>query len=206
MCFGLTFIIEFMSITPMLYMMNMMDHVLSSHSMITLISLTVMISGVYLFWSAMDWIRSRLMVRLSLRIDWDLADKVFDASFRRYVGRKNINVSELLADLSALRQFFTGKSVFTIMQAPFALLFISIGALFHPYLAVFAICACVLMVIVSYVTAKITTPILKAANEANTEASRLASNSLRHAETTLALGMLSGVRNKWYDQIGRAHV
>lgn len=200
MCFGLTIIIELMSITPMLYMMNMMDHVLSSHSMVTLVSLTVMIAGVYLFWSAMDWIRSRLMIRLSLRIDWDLADKVFDASFRRYVGRKNINVSELLADLSSLRQFFTGRSVFTLMQAPFAFLFIAIGGLFHPYLALFAFCASVLMVIISYLTAKITTPILKAANEANTEASRLASGSLRHAETTLALGMLSGVRNKWYDQ------
>jgi hypothetical protein len=36
------------------------------------------------------------MVRLSLRIDWELAAQVFDASFRRYVGRKNINVHKSL--------------------------------------------------------------------------------------------------------------
>jgi PrtD family type I secretion system ABC transporter len=140
------------------------------------------------------------MVRLSLRIDWELAAHVFDASFRRYASRKNINVHQMLGDLQSLRQFFTGDSALTLMHAPFAVVFIFIGALFHPYLAIFAVASSVLMLIVSYSTIKITSPILKDANDANTEASRVAAGSLRHAETTLALGMLGGVRNRWYDQ------
>ena len=196
----LTIVIDLLSITPMLYMMNTMDRVLSSRSGVTLVSLTLLVIAFYVFWSALDWIRSRLMVRISLRIDWDLAAHVFDASFRRYVGRKNINVHQLLGDLLSLRQFFTGQSALTLMDAPFAIVFIFIGALFHPYLAVFAVCSSVLMIAVSYFTIKITTPILKEANDANTEASRVAASSLRHAETTLALGMLGGVRNRWYEQ------
>jgi ABC-type branched-subunit amino acid transport system ATPase component len=196
----LTIVIDLLSITPMLYMMNTMDRVLSSRSGVTLVSLTLLVIAFYVFWSALDWIRSRLMVRISLRIDWDLASHVFDASFRRYVGRKNINVHQLLGDLLSLRQFFTGQSALTLMDAPFAVIFIFIGALFHPYLAVFAVCSSVLMVAVSYFSIKITSPILKEANDANTEASRVAASSLRHAETTLALGMLGGVRNRWYEQ------
>jgi ATP-binding cassette subfamily C exporter for protease/lipase len=200
LAFLLTFVIDLLSITPMLYMMNTMDRVLSSRSGVTLVSLTFLVIAFYVFWSALDWIRSRLMVRLSLRIDWELAADVFDASFRRYVGRKNINVHQLLGDLLSLRQFFTGQSALTLMDAPFAVVFIFIGALFHPYLAIFAACASALMIAVSYFSIKITSPILKEANEANTEASRVAASSLRHAETTLALGMLGGVRNRWYDQ------
>ncbi|WP_408597111.1 type I secretion system permease/ATPase [Limnohabitans sp.] len=200
LAFLLTFVIDLLSITPMLYMMNTMDRVLSSRSGVTLVSLTLLVIAFYVFWSALDWIRSRLMVRLSLRIDWELAADVFDASFRRYVGRKNINVHQLLGDLLALRQFFTGQSALTLMDAPFAVVFIFIGALFHPYLAIFAACASALMIAVSYFSIKITSPILKEANDANTEASRVASSSLRHAETTLALGMLGGVRNRWYEQ------
>ena len=184
----------------MLYMMNTMDRVLSSKSGVTLVSLTVLVLAFYVFWSALDWILSRLMVRLSLRIDWELAAQVFDASFRRYVGRKNINVHQLLGDLLSLRQFFTGQSALALMHAPFALIFIIIGAIFHPYLAIFAIFSSILMVAVSYFTIKITSPILNDANDANTEASRVAASSLRHAETTLALGMLGGVRNRWYEQ------
>jgi PrtD family type I secretion system ABC transporter len=198
--FGLTFMIDLLSVTPLLYMMNAMDRVLSSRSGVTLVSLTIIVLAFYVFWSALEWIRSRLLVRLSLRIDWDLAADVFDASFRRYVGRKNVNVHQLLADLLALRQFFTGQSVMSLMDAPFAIVFIGIGALFHPYLAIFAAVSSVLMIAVSYFTVKITTPILKEAQDANAEASRVAANSLRHAESTLALGMLGAVRNRWYAQ------
>jgi len=200
LAFVLTFVIDLLSITPMLYMMNTMDRVLSSRSNVTLVSLTLLVLAFYVFWSALDWIRTRLMIRISLRIDWDLAAHVFDASFRRYVGRKNINVHQLLGDLLSLRQFFTGGSALTLMDAPFAVVFIFIGALFHPYLAIFAIASSVLMVAVSYFSIKITTPILKEASDANTEATRVASSSLRQAETTLALGMLGGVRNRWYAQ------
>jgi hypothetical protein len=86
------------------------------------------------------------------------------------------------------------------MDAPFAFIFIIIGGIFHPYLAIFAMVASVLMISVSYFTLRVTSPILKESNDANVEAQRVASMSLRHAETTLALGMLGGVRNKWYEQ------
>ena len=197
---GLTFVIDILSITPLLYMMSAFDRVLSSRSGVTLVSLTLVVIAFYVFWSALEWIRSRLMIRLSLRIDWDLAADVFDASFRRYVGRKNVNVQQLLGDLQSLRQFMTGPPVLSIMDAPFAFVFIGIGAVFHPFLAIFAFCASLLMLIVTYLTTKVTTPILKEANDANTEASRVAGNSLRHAEATLALGMLGAVRKRWYDQ------
>jgi ATP-binding cassette subfamily C exporter for protease/lipase len=197
--FFITFVADLLSIAPMLYMMNVFDRVITSRSGITLISLTLLILALYVFWSAIEWIRSRLLVRLSLRIDWDLSADIFDASFRRYVGRKNINVHQLLGDLTTMRQFLTGQGVLSIMDAPFAIVFIIIGGLFHPYLAIFSVVAVVFMVVVSYFTQKITTPILMVANDANAEASRVASNSLRQAESTLALGMMGAIRQRWYN-------
>ena len=38
------------------------------------------------------------------------------------------------------------------------------------------------------------------ANDANAEAARVATNSLRQAEATLALGMMGAIRQKWYNQ------
>jgi ATP-binding cassette subfamily C exporter for protease/lipase len=197
--FFITFVADLLSIAPLLYMMNVFDRVITSRSGITLISLTLLIVALYVFWSAIEWIRSRLLVRLSLRIDWDLSADIFDASFRRYVGRKNINVHQLLGDLTTMRQFLTGQGVLSIMDAPFAIIFIIIGGLFHPYLAIFSVVAVVFMVVVSYFTQKITTPILMVANDANAEASRVASNSLRQAESTLALGMMGAIRQRWYN-------
>lgn len=197
--FVITAVVEILGIAPLLYMMSVFDRVISSRSEITLVSLTLVILGFYVFWGALEWIRARLMVRLSLRIDWDLAADVFDASFRRYVGRKNVNVQQLLADLLNMRQFMTGAPILAIISAPFALVFIGVGWLFHPYLAYFALASSVLMLVFTYLSLKISGPILKEAQEASTEATRLATSSLRHAEATLAMGMLGAVRNRWYE-------
>ncbi len=196
--FLLTLLIDILSITPMLYMMNTYDRVIATRSGVTLVSLTLLVVGMYIFWSSLEWIRSRLMVRLSLRMDWELSADVFDASFRRYVGRKNVNVHQVLGDLLTLRQFMTGQPVLSLMDAPFSVVFIIIGAMFHPYLAIFVIVASALMLVASYATQKVSGPILKASNDANAEASRVAANSLRSAETSLALGMMPAVRNRWY--------
>ncbi|MBU3626742.1 type I secretion system permease/ATPase [Polynucleobacter sp. JS-Safj-400b-B2] len=197
---GITAMVDLLSITPMLYMLNVMDKAISSRSGVTLISLTVLVIALYLFWSSIEWIRSRLLTRLSLRIDWDLSADIFDASFRRHVGRKNVDVHQLLGDLTNLRQFLTGQGILTIIDAPFALVFIAIGGIFHPFLALFALGASLVMLAATYFTQKVTSPILKVASDAQSEAARVASNSLRHAESTLALGMMGAVRQQWYRQ------
>ena len=196
----LTIVLDFLSLTPMLYMMNVMDRAMAPRSGVTLVSLTLLVVALYIFWSAMEWIRTRVLVRLSLRLDWDLSADIFDASFRRYVGRKNVNVQQLLGDLSTLRQFLTGNGILTLIDAPFAIVFIIIGGIFHPYLAIFSLVAMVLMILAAYFNQKLSGPILKAANDANTEASRVANNSLRHAESTLALGMMGAIRQRWYNE------
>jgi PrtD family type I secretion system ABC transporter len=100
----------------------------------------------------------------------------------------------------SLRQFITGAPLVAIVSAPFALVFIVIAAFFHPYLAGFALIASVLMVVFAYLSLKVSGPILREAEDANAEAGRVAASSLRHAEATLALGMLGAVRNRWYAQ------
>ena len=198
--FLLTFVIDMLSIAPMLYMMSTYDRVVNTRSMVTLVSLTAIIVAVYVFWSSLEWIRTRLLVNLSLKIDWDLGANIFDASFRRHVGRKNVNVQQLLGDLVSLRNFLTGPPLLALMDAPFAFVFIIIGGIFHPYLAAFAFISSVLMLISAYATQKLSSPILSEANDAKDEASRVASEGLRQAESAMALGMMEAVRQRWYNQ------
>jgi PrtD family type I secretion system ABC transporter len=193
-----TVIVNLLTITPMLYMWNVMDRAVSARSSVTLVSLTILVVSIYVFWASIEWMRGRLLTRLSLRIDWDLSSDVFDASFRRHVGRKNVNVHQLLGDLTTIREFMTGRGLITLIDAPFAIVFIVIGGLIHPLLAVFAVASTALMLVLAFFTEKISSPSLKEANDSLAEAARVASLSLRHAETTMALGMMPAVRNRWY--------
>jgi PrtD family type I secretion system ABC transporter len=197
--FVLTFIIEILSIVPILYTLNMYDRVLTSRSEVTLISLTILLVCAEIFWSGLEWIRRRMLVRISLRIDWDLASNVFDASFRRFIGRKKVNVHQVLGDVVQLRQFLTGRPLIALMSAPYALFFIGFCAFFHVYLAVFALCATALLLLLTYLKQKVSSPLLRDANEASAEANRLTAQSLRQSETALALGMHNTIRARWYE-------
>ena len=195
-----TFLTELLAIAPIIYMMSVYDRAMNTRSMITLVSLTLLIVGVYLFGMAIEWMRTRLMVRISLRIDWDLAADVFDASFRRSVGRKKVNVQQLMGDLLSLRQFLTGGALLALVAAPFAIIFVIVGMLFHPYLALFIFVAIILMGVSTYVSQKVSSPILKRANDESAEAMRIAGVSLEQAEATLALGMMPAIRRRWYER------
>lgn len=196
--FILTFVVEMLSLAPILYMLNMYDRVLMSRSVVTLVSLTVLMSGIYIFWSGLEWIRRRTMVRISLRMDWDLAAEVFDASFRRFVGHKKVNIHQALGDLVLLRQFLTGSPILALMSAPFAVFFIIFSIFFHPLLALFSLLASALLFFLTYLTQRVSAPVLKEANNVLAESNRFAAHSLRNAEPALALGMQRAIRKRWY--------
>jgi PrtD family type I secretion system ABC transporter len=196
----LTVLIELLTITPILYMLNMYDRVMNSRSEVTLVSLTVLVLGVYLFWALLEWIRTRLMLRISLRVDWDLASNVFDAAFRRLVGKRQVNANEVFSDLTQVRQFLTGSSLIALMKAPFAVIFIILGAMFHPYLAIFALIAMVILLLTAVSNQRMTTPVLKAANDMQTESIRMAGEALKQSDTALALGMQPHLRERWHEK------
>lgn len=196
----LTLVIEVLSITPIVFMWNMFDRVISSRSEVTLVSLTALVMLAYGFWSGLEWVRTRMMIRISLRIDWDIAARVFDTSFRRYVARKDVDVHQVLGDVVTLRQFLTGGALLALMSAPYAIVFIFIGWAFHPYLAIFIFVATVVQLLAAYSTSRITTPALREANTASAEAKRLAAQSLRQSDTALALGMQGNIRRRWFEK------
>ena len=196
--FWFTFLAEVLSLAPIVYMINLFDRVVSSRSMTTLVSLTVMVIAVFIFWGAIEWIRSRLMVRLSLRLDWDLAPDIFDATFRAHLGKKNLNIQQLLTDLLEFRQFLTGAPMLALMAVPFAFIFVIVGAMIHPWLAGFVALAIVTLLFAAYANQKITGPLLREANDNFSEANRQANVFIKESETTYALGMLPAARRHWY--------
>lgn len=198
--FGLTVVTKILALTPILFMMNMYDRVLASRSGITLVSILLIVLGVLIFWTMLEWLQMEMMRRVALRMDWELAPDAFDASFRKYLGRKKVHVSEVLRDLTSVREFLTSPSLIAVMSAPFAIIFIAIGGLFHPYLAIFSIVATALMIITAVINKQISTPILKLEQETRAEAEKAATQLLRHSEAVYALGMQRTVRKRWYNK------
>lgn len=196
--FFLTAVTEILSFAPIIYLMNLFDRVLSSRSTTTLVSLTVLLLAVYAFTNAIEWLRRRLLVRFAMRLDWDTSINVFDASFRKFAGRTSVNVQQIMGDMVELRNFFQGSPFLCLLQVPFAIMFAIVAYFFHPWLCYFAFSCLAILLVLAYFKQRAATPLMRAANAVAAENDRKVSESLRHSETALALGMMSNIRNRWY--------
>src|SRR5690606_2205791 len=183
-------------LVPILYMMQVYDRVISSGSLSTLTMLTLIMVFLLAALGGFEWVRSMILISASNRIEKNLRERVFDASFQQALLSGGATGAQANHDLSALRQFLTGNGLFAFFDAPWFPIYLIIMYLFHPTFAVVAVIAGIVMVALAWINERSTTRTLK---EANTEANKVSHNmngSIRNAEVIAAMGMLDNIRNR----------
>src|SRR3954465_13930586 len=138
------FINLLMLVSP-LYMMQVYDRVLHSHSEATLLMLTLITVGLLGAMSLLEIIRSRILVRIGGRLDQRLGDRVLAAQFTSSLQRSSDNPGQVMRDLDAVRQFLTGSGIFAFFDAPWAPIFLAIIFLLHPMLGFIAMAGAVVL-------------------------------------------------------------
>ncbi|SIS93050.1 type I secretion system permease/ATPase [Neptunomonas antarctica] len=193
-----SFFINMLMLVPALYMMQVYDRVLASRNASTLLMLTLLMLFLYIVMAGLEWIRSELLVRASSQLDDSLKNRVFVASFESILKKAGGNPGQSLNDLNNVRQFLTGNGLFAFFDAPWAPIFLLVIALLHPLLALLALVGALLLVSLTFLTEKLTQKPLEEANKAAMQAANSANNSLKNAEVIEAMGMLPGLRQRWY--------
>jgi len=191
-------VINWLMLTPAIYMMQVYDRVLASRNEVTLLMLTLLILVLYALMAGMEWVRSQLLVRLGVRLDESLRDRVFVASFAstlRQGGGGNAN--QALQDLATLRQFLAGQGLLAFVDAPWSLIFLVVAFLMHPLLGAITLGGSVLLFVMAYATELLTRQPLTEANDAWAKTSNFATSSLRNAEVIASMGMQDDVRRRW---------
>jgi len=194
-------VINFLMLTPAIYMMQVYDRVLASRNEVTLLMLTLLTIVLYALMAGMEWVRSQLLFRAGIRLDEVLHDRVFSASFSstlRQGGGGNAN--QALQDLASLRQFLAGQGLLAFIDAPWSLLFLVVAFLMHPLLGWITLGGSVILVVMTYVTELLTRKPLTEANQAWTQTSNFATSSLRNAEVIASMGMLDNIRSLWLER------
>ncbi len=189
--------INILMLVPILYMMLVYDRVVSSGSQSTLLMLTLIMMFLMSAMGGFEWVRSMILVSAGNKIEHNLRDRVFDASFKQalYTGG-SANGSQPSNDLSQLRQFLTGNGLFAFFDAPWFPIYVIVMFLFHPLFGITAIIAGMVMVAFAWATEKATTNKLKEANAEANWVSNQINGSMRNVEVISAMGMLSNVRRR----------
>ncbi|MFN3790833.1 type I secretion system permease/ATPase [Massilia sp.] len=196
-------IINLLMLVPSLYMLQVYDRVLASRNEITLLMLTLLMLGAYLFMGGLEVIRSFVLVRVGARFDMMLNKRVYTASFEQNLKQAGGNAGQALNDLTNLRQFLTGNALFAFFDAPWFPIYLIVIFMFDPWLGLFALCGTMVLVVLAYVNERVTKNPLTEANTMAISASTLATNNLRNAEVIESMGMLPNLIGRWFKMHGK---
>ena len=191
-------IINLMMLVPSLYMLQVYDRVLSSRNETTLLLLTMMIVAAFMLMSALEFVRSFVLIRVASQLDMKLNQRVYTASFEQNLKRAGGNAGQALQDLTTVRQFLSGNALFAFFDAPWFPIYLIIIFMIHPYLGVFALCGTFIHMGLAIWNEKATKKPLSEANSMAVNASNLATNNLRNAEVIEAMGMLPNFTKRWF--------
>lgn len=196
-------IINLMLLVPSLYMLQVYDRVLASRNETTLLMLTLMVLGAYLFMSALEFVRSFVLIRVGAQLDMKMNKRIYTAAFEQNLKKAGGNAGQALQDLTTIRQFLTGNALFAFFDAPWFPVYLAVIFLFNPSLGVFALCGTLLLIVLAYVNEAVSKKPLAEASSMAIAAGNLATNNLRNAEVIEAMGMLPNLMARWFKLHGR---
>lgn len=193
-----SFFVNTLMLVPTFYMIQISGRVVPSSSTSTLVMLTLILTILMITMGSLEWVRSRIMVRISNRLDVLLSRDVYRASFKKALNSGGMDASaQSLNDLTSLRQFLTGNGLFAFFDAPWLPAYTAVMFMFHPWFGWMTVIAAVVLVVLAYLNHRYTGKALTEANKQSLTANLHTTKSLRNAEVIESMGMLDTLMGKW---------
>jgi len=193
-----SFFVNALMLVPSFYMLQVYGRAVTSGSVTTLLMLTLILCALMLAMGALEWTRSRLMVRISAKLDALLSREVYRASFSRALESGGADASaQSMNDLTGLRQFLTGNGLFAFFDAPWLPIYIGVMFLLHFWYGVAAIGSAVVLICLAVLNERLTGKALTEANKQNMASNLHTTKNLRNAEVIESMGMLDALMERW---------
>jgi ATP-binding cassette subfamily C exporter for protease/lipase len=188
--------INILLLAPTIYMMQVSDRVMTSRNMMTLLMLSILALVIFAVMGVLEWIRSRVMVRLGVRLDRRLGARLLSLSHRFEVEKLG-DGRRLLGDLMQVRTFLTGYAIFALLDAPWIPIFIVVTVLLHPTLAAVVLGGAIVMVTLTWITERAVRAPLADSNNSAAETAQFVATNMRHGEIIEAMGMFPMMLERW---------
>ncbi|RWC47880.1 MAG: type I secretion system permease/ATPase [Mesorhizobium sp.] len=197
--------INVLMLTGALYMLQVYHRVLSSHSLETLLMLSLMAAAALATMAGLEVVRGRLLAKVGSWMNARLGPVLLTASVEYAASAPGQANARPLRDLDQVRNFFTSPSIFPILDAPWAPLFFAAIFFMHPWLGWLALCGGIVLFALALLNEYLTRKPLTEAASAQSRAYVQAEAAIRNAEVVQAMGMLKPLLECWKAQQDEAN-
>jgi ATP-binding cassette subfamily C protein len=192
-------VINLLTLTGALFMMQVYDRVLGSQSVPTLVALSLIAVAAYLFQGWLDILRARVLALIGERVDAEIGPKLHAAVVDLPLRVEHSNQEPLhpFRQLEALRSFLSGAGPVALLDMPWMPLYLVVCFLLHPWLGFLTLAGALVLVLLTLLTELRSKTPAKAAIEAQSARNQAADAAQRGAEVVRAMGMLPALAARW---------
>jgi ATP-binding cassette, subfamily C, bacterial PrsD len=191
-------LINLLTMSGSLYMLQVYDRVIPSSNLATLSGLTVMVVLAYVLQGYLDALRSRMLARIAAVFDVSLQAPLYLALARLpLTGARPADLQQPMRDLDQVRGFLASTGPVAFLDMPWMPLFLIVLFLFHPLIGLTALTGALAIVGVTIWTDRRTRG--ASSNAARLSAARyeLADATRRNAEVIFAMAMTRSLTTRW---------
>jgi PrtD family type I secretion system ABC transporter len=189
-----------LALTTSIYMLQVYDRVLSSRSEDTLLLVTVMaVAGIGAF-AALDALRSRMLMRLGMRVADRLSMRVLRAVVAVISQSGGMNARSGLRDVETIRNFLGSPSLSAFMDAPFILIYLIVLYLLSPVLLGIVIVGGAVIAGIALTNQRTSNPGIARSLGLLARTNEFAEDGMRNADVLEGMGMSASFAARWRDR------
>jgi ATP-binding cassette, subfamily C, type I secretion system permease/ATPase len=191
-------VINVLALTASIYMLQLYDRVLPSHSVATLVGLTIIMLAMYAGFGVFNLLRTRIMTRIGVRIERNLRERVLAAVMvlPLRAGRGGDGLQPI-RDLDEVRGFLSGMGPMALFDLPWVPFYLGIVYLLHPWLGLLGLSGALVLLALTTLTETRSRRSLREGALANNARLALGDTLRRNAESVRALGMTGRLSRLW---------
>ncbi len=182
--------------TP-IYSMQVLDRVLSSGNLDTLLMLTLVIILALVLLGFLQGARAFAMNRMGNWFEKKLSETVFASSVNASLVSKGNANSQQMRDLQTIKTYITSPGLIAIMDLPWAIIFLLVLFMLHKAMGFLTIVGGIILIIVGLIADRATKPLLDKNNDQFIKSMRYVEQSARNAEVVKVMGMINNVISSW---------
>ncbi len=182
-----------MLVSP-IFMMQVYDRVLASGHLETLVSLTSMAVLALLILGLFEGIRQQVLSRTGDWLERKAGDIIIDTALEN-----SAPTSRLFQHIKAVRRFVCAPPVFSLLDAPWSLIFAALLWWMHPWLGAVAFAGAVALLCVAFTTEFVSRRPLADSQKYQSETQLILSSTLRNSDAIKSMGMAGALKQRWAD-------
>lgn len=194
---GFSLLINLLLLAPAVFMLQVFDRVLASHSLETLVVLGVGVAVALAFMLVLEVVRARLIALAAIGFDKLHSPQVLASELALAAAPGGKEDHHGVQDVATVRHFFSGIGILALFDAPWAIIYLAIIFLVHPLLGVTASAGMAALLLLTWINERLVRQPVVRAQSASRQMLQHFGASVRNAEVVSAMGMSPNLAQEW---------